>query len=73
MSMVMITEAWKDCEYTQRAKNKAFKGQGAHIDNKDLAIKMLKNGIANNRVEIKTGLSKKAISRYKTDIKRGLM
>ena len=73
MSMAMLISGWQECEYTQRAKNKAFNGDEATANNKKLAVKMLKAGEKNRRVEIKTGLSKKIVSGYKTKIKQGLM
>lgn len=73
MSMAMILNGWQGCEYTQRAKNKAFKGDEANPANTQLAIKLLKEGVANNRVERKAGLSKNTICRIKSDIKKGLI
>ena len=73
MAMLFMNTAYQDCEYTQRMKNKAFDGDEATTNNKKLAVTMLKKGERNRRVEIKTGLSKKIVSGYKTKIKQGLM
>lgn len=68
----MIQSSWASCEYTKKSKNKAAKDSATET-NKDLAVKLIKQGVANNLVEIKTGLSQTTVSRYKTKIKRGLL
>jgi DNA-binding NarL/FixJ family response regulator len=72
MSMSMIHSGWASCEYTQKAKNKAAK-DSATTTNKELAVKLINQGVANNLVEMKTGLSQTTVTRYKTKIKQGLM
>ena len=72
MTMALIKDSWASCEFTKRSRNKSFKGDGTKVDTPALAIELIKKGIANNRVEIKTGLSQTTISRYKSDIKQGL-
>lgn len=72
-AMLFMNAAYQGCEFTQRMKNKAANGDEATASNKKLAVKMLKQGERNRRVEIKTGPSKKIVSQYKTKIKQGLM
>ena len=72
MTMAMINSGWASCEYTKKSKNKAAK-DSATINNKALAVKLINQGVANNLVEKETGLSQTTVSRYKTNIKRGLM
>lgn len=73
MSMLLMSKAYQECEYTQRIKNKAFKGEDAHPNNRALAIELLNKGVANNRVEKKTGLAATTICRIKSDMKAGLI
>ena len=70
--MAMIKDAWASCEYTKKSKNKAAEGSATET-NKELAVRLIKQGVANNLVEIKTGLSQTTVSRYKTKMRKGLM
>lgn len=72
MTMAMIKDAWASCEYTLKQKNKAADGSATET-NRELAVRLIKKGIANNLVEVKTGLSQTTVSRYKTKIKQGLI
>ena len=73
MSMALVISGWKSCSDTQLMKNKAFKGAECDPINRVLAIKLLKEGVNNIRVERKAGLSKQTICRIKSDIKKGLI
>jgi hypothetical protein len=73
MNISVIQTSWLNCEETAQIRNKRAK-QRAHNPHKEMAFTMLKEGISNKVIRLKTGLSSTEVSRHKSELKeRGLL